>query len=75
VSRGGTSKTDKPAEAEALAARCGVLLEEGQFPPPGGESSAVPWPLFRCAVRETPKIFIKLRPLPVRREGPQLYGS
>lgn len=35
-----------PAETGALADRCAALLEEGHFPPPGGESSAVPWPLF-----------------------------
>ena len=34
------------AETGALADRCAALLEEGHFPPPGGESSAVPWPLF-----------------------------
>ncbi|MFJ4028972.1 SCO1664 family protein [Paenarthrobacter sp. NPDC089989] len=33
-------------EIEALSARCERLLLAGRFPAPGGEMSAVPWPLF-----------------------------
>ncbi|MFF1830792.1 SCO1664 family protein [Paenarthrobacter sp. NPDC058040] len=35
-----------PEEIASLSARCDRLLREGQFPAPGGEMSAVPWPLF-----------------------------
>ncbi|KZC93986.1 SCO1664 family protein [Clavibacter tessellarius] len=33
-------------ELEALHARCTRLRSEARFPPPVGQSSAVPWPLF-----------------------------
>ncbi|MET4060302.1 putative repeat protein (TIGR03843 family) [Arthrobacter sp. UYP6] len=33
-------------EIAALAARCARLRMRGQFPAPGGQMSAVPWPLF-----------------------------
>lgn len=33
-------------EITALAARCARLRSAGQFPAPGGQMSAVPWPLF-----------------------------
>ncbi len=33
-------------EVQSLAARCERLRLEGRFPAPGGEMSAVPWPLF-----------------------------
>ncbi len=33
-------------EIEALIARCSRLRNAGRFPAPGGEMSAVPWPLF-----------------------------
>jgi uncharacterized repeat protein (TIGR03843 family) len=34
------------AEIAALSARCARLRLSGRFPAPGGEMSAVPWPLF-----------------------------
>jgi uncharacterized repeat protein (TIGR03843 family) len=34
------------AEIAQLGVRCDLLLSEGRFPAPHGESSAVPWPLF-----------------------------
>jgi uncharacterized repeat protein (TIGR03843 family) len=33
-------------EIASLAARCARLRLAGRFPAPGGEMSAVPWPLF-----------------------------
>ena len=33
-------------EVASLAARCTLLRSEGRFPAPGGQMSAVPWPLF-----------------------------
>lgn len=33
-------------EIASLAARCSTLSSAGRFPPPSGEMSAVPWPLF-----------------------------
>jgi uncharacterized repeat protein (TIGR03843 family) len=33
-------------EVAALGARCARLRSAGQFPPPSGRMSAVPWPLF-----------------------------
>ena len=44
---GETWRTCSAAEEIAsLAARCARLRLAGRFPPPSGEMSAAPWPLF-----------------------------